>query len=224
MTKGESMRRVVAISLALGVLGLAPIAQAHVTLQPSEAPAGEFFRLEVRVPTERDDASTEKVDLQLPDGFLFVSYEPAPGWDIEVTTERLAQPVEVFGNEITEQVSRITFTATSDEAKIAPGQFRDFGLSVRLPERPGATLTVMALQTYDSGEVVRWIGPPDADEPAPQVRLTAAAGEAEAAAAESTHEDDEGTDTVAIIALVVGGLGLLAGGASLSLIARRRTI
>ena len=41
--------------------------------------------------------------------------------------------------------------------------------------KPGSEVTFKALQTYQGGEVVRWIGPPDADEPAPTVTLTAAA-------------------------------------------------
>ena len=36
----------------------------------------------------------------------------------------------------------------------------------------GDTLTFKALQTYEDGDVVRWIGPEDADEPAPVVTLT----------------------------------------------------
>ena len=57
------------IVAAAALLAAPAAAQAHVTLQPNEAPAGGFTRLNVRVPTERDDASTTKVDLQLPDGF-----------------------------------------------------------------------------------------------------------------------------------------------------------
>jgi periplasmic copper chaperone A len=109
---------------------------------------------------------------------------------------------------------------------IAPGEFRDFGLSLGMPERPSARLTFKALQTYSSGEVVRWIGPPDADEPAPQVELTAAAssaaGPAAAAAARGarSEEDEQGTDALAIVAVIAGGLGLLVGIAAL-LAARR---
>ena len=58
---------------------------------------------------------------------------------------------------------------------IAPGQFQDFGLSVGVPEgKVGSKLTFKALQYYEGGEVVRWIGQPDADKPAAQVTLLAA--------------------------------------------------
>jgi uncharacterized protein len=206
---------------------LAPMASAHVTLQPEEAPAGGFTRLDVRVPTERDNASTTKVDVQFPPGFLFVSTEPVPGWNSEITMRKLDKPVEQFGEQITEEIDRVTFTA--DGEGIGPGQFQDFGLSLGVPDKAGSTLTFKAVQTYSNGEVVRWIGPPDAEEPAPQVKLTAAEGEGAAAepaaqqpqAPAAEEDDDSGSDTLSIIALIVGGLGLVAGLAAL-LTGRRR--
>ena len=145
------------------------------TVQPSTAPAGGFTRLDVRVPNERDDKGTVKVDLKLPPGFLTASYESVPGWTVKVTKEKLAKPVKVEGFDVTEQVGRITWTGDGKQGVIGPGQFRDFGLSVAMPKgKPGSKLTFKALQTYEGGEVVRWIGPEDGDEPAPTVTLTAA--------------------------------------------------
>jgi periplasmic copper chaperone A len=212
----------------VAVLALAPAAGAHVTLQPEEAPAGGFTRLDVRVPNERDNADTTKVVVQLPPGFLSVSYEPVPGWDIKIGKRKLDKPVEQFGEQVTEEVGRITFTGGGEAGVIRPGEFQDFGLSVAVPDKPGGTLTFKSLQTYSNGEVVRWIGPPDADEPAPQVKLTAAEGEEAASeppaqqAAPSGGGDDDGggSDALAIVALVVGAAGLAAGIAAL--LARRR--
>jgi uncharacterized protein len=199
-------------------LTLAPAAAAHVTIQPAEAPAGGFTRLDVRVPNERDDADTTKVVVQLPPGFLSVSYEPVPGWDVALTMRKLDKPVEQFGEQVTEEVGRISFTGDGETGVIRPGQFQDFGLSVAVPEgKPGSKLTFKALQTYTGGEVVRWIGPPDSEEPAPQVELTAAEEEAapapaaqERAAPAAGEEDDDGNG-LAIVALVVGLVGLAAG-------------
>jgi uncharacterized protein YcnI len=217
----------IAVAALAATLTLVPAAAAHVTLQPEEAPAGGFTRLDVRVPTERDNASTKKVDVQFPPGFLFVSTEPVPGWNSEITMRKLDKPVEQFGEQITEEVDRITFTA--DGEGIGPGQFQDFGLSLGVPDKAGSTLTFKAVQTYSNGEVVRWIGPPDSESPAPQVKLTAAEEEGGAAqpAAEqpqapaAEENDDSGSDTLSIIALIVGGLGLVAGLAAL-LTGRRR--
>jgi uncharacterized protein len=208
---------------AVALAGLPAVASAHVTLQPNEVPAGAFKRLDVRVPNERDNASTKKVEVKLPPGFIFVSYEPVVGWNAQVKLAKLAKPVEVFGEKHTEQVDRVTFTATGKG--VAPGQFQDFGLSVALPDKAGTTLTFKALQTYSNGETVRWIGAPGSDQPAPQVKLTAAARQGAAASRTSTgaqaSDGDGDNATLAIVALIVGGLGLLAGVGGLA--AARRT-
>jgi periplasmic copper chaperone A len=219
------IRRYMLAAFVVAILALAPAAAAHVTLQPSEAPAGGFTRLDVRVPNERDNADTTKVVVQMPPGFLSVSTEPVPGWNIDVTMRKLDQPVEQFGEQVTEEVDRITFSGGA----IRPGEFQDFGLSLAVPEgRPGTMLTFKSLQTYSNGEVVRWIGPPDSEEPAPQVELTADEEEAasqpaaqQPAAPAASEEDDEGNG-LAIAALIVGAAGLVAGLAAL-LMGRRRT-
>jgi uncharacterized protein YcnI len=201
-------------------LVLAATAGAHVTLQPGEVEAGGFTRLDVRVPTERDDASTTKVAVQFPAGFTSVSTEPVPGWTAKVTRAKLAKPqVTDEGERITDRVDTVTWTATG--AGIGPGQFQDFGMSLAVPDKPNSSLTFNAVQTYDDGEVVRWIGPPDSDEPAPQVELAAAeeegGGSAPAAQQPAADDggDDGGSDTLSIIALIVGAAGLAAGVAAL---------
>jgi periplasmic copper chaperone A len=201
-------------------------AGAHVTVQPKEAPAGGFTVLSVRVPTERDDASTTKVQVQMPDGFGEVSYQPVPGWKVGVTHEKLDTPIKTDDGEVTEQVKEVTFTADAEADGIAPGQFRDFPLSVGLPEgKAGSKLTFKALQTYSDGDVVRWIGTPEDEHPAPQVTLTDANGTgAQTVAAQATPAagssrsggDGGGSDTLAVIALVVGALGLAAGAMGLA--------
>jgi periplasmic copper chaperone A len=211
--------RYVLAATTAALLALAPVASAHVTLQPEELPAGGFTRMDVRVPTERDDASTTKVEVQLPPGFLSVSTEPVPGWEAKIVKRKLDKPVEQFGEQISEEVGQISFTAKGEPAGIGPGEFQDFGLSVSVPDKAGSTLTFKTVQTYSSGEVVRWIGPPDSEEPAPQVKLAAAeteggasepAAEEQSAPAESGGDDDSG-NTLAIIALVVAIAGLAAG-------------
>ena len=232
------MRRVVAPTIfTVALLAVPGAAQAHVTLQPDSAPAGGFTRLDVRVPSERDDVGTVKVDVRMPPGFVFASYEPIPGWSVRVVKQKLDKPVETDDGEVTEQVSRITWTGNPEQGGIIePGQFQDFGLSVGIPDGdPGSKLTFKAVQTYQGGEVVRWIGPADAEEPAPTVTLTAADGEdghdtADAAAGEPTNtnaaatstSDDDGSDTLSIVALIVGALGLAAGVAGLAVARRAR--
>ena len=165
------------------------------------------------------------MEVKFPPGFAEVSTEPVPGWTTKVTKTKLAKPVTTDeGDKITEQVSTITWTGNGSAGKIGPGQFQDFGLSVALPDEPGKSLTFKALQTYSNGEVVRWIGAPDAEEPAPQVQLTAATEEDHGLGetprsgwrefGEHTGDSDDGGGAptwLAVLALVVGALGLAAG-------------
>jgi uncharacterized protein YcnI len=231
MKEAPSVRR--PILAAVAALLLAPAAaQAHVTLQPETAPAGGFTRLDVRVPNERDDAGTTKVDVQLPPGFIAASYEPVPGWSVKVTRSKADEPIDTGeGLQSDTQVSRITWTGDGKQGIVEPGEFQDFGLSLKMPEgKAGDKLTFKALQTYDDGRVVRWIGPEDADEPAPVVTLEAgsaggghgapAAGGAEPSSAgspaASSSEEDGGTDTLSIVAVVLGALALIAALAALA--------
>jgi periplasmic copper chaperone A len=230
------MFRTALVASVAAALIIPAVAGAHVTLQPNTAAAGGFTRLDVRVPNERDDAATVKVVVQLPPGVATASYEPVPGWTVKVTREQLEQPIDVHGEPVTEQVSRITWTGNHRRGGIvAPGQFQDFGVSLRVPDgEAGATLTFKALQTYEDGEVVRWIGPEDAEKPAPTVTLVSgeahgaapaatpdeAAGEPEPASAPAAPDDSDG---LAIAALIVGGLGLAAGAGGLVAVRRART-
>lgn len=214
---------------AAGLTAAAPAA-AHVTLQPKTAVAGEYTVESVRVPNETDDADTVRVDVRFPPGFASVSYKPVAGWKVRVTTKKLAVPIKTDDGDITEGVSQVSWTG----GRIRPGEFQDFPLSVRIPGRAGDTLTFKAIQRYDDGEVVRWIGGPDADEPAPTVTLvaagatavpagTTAATPAAAPGASAGGDDggDGGGDGLAVAALVAGLGGLALGGAGLA-VARRR--
>ncbi len=204
--------------VAVAALVLPAAASAHVTLQPEEAAAGSYTVLDVRVPNETEGANTTKVAVQFPPGFAEASYQPVPGWSVKVIKEKLAKPVQTDDGPVTEGVHEIIWSG----GKIAPGQFTDFPLSVQIPDKAGDALTFKALQTYDDGEVVRWIGAPESEHPAPQVMVTAEEGEGHTAAASAKSSDPSSSDSdsaskgLGIAALIVGALGLLAGGAALA--------
>jgi periplasmic copper chaperone A len=155
------MRKLIVVgTLVLVVLLAAGPALAHVTVQPPEGVTGSFSAFAVRVPTEREDASTIRIEVQFPP-LAFVSFMDVPGWERTVEMQTLDEPLEVFGEELTEVVGTVTW----EGGEIGPGEFQDFPFSARMPDEV-TTLEFPAIQTYDSGEVVRWIGPPDSDEPA----------------------------------------------------------
>ena len=133
---------------------------------------------------------------------------------------KLDKPVT---NDEGETVTERAGTVTWEGGKIAPGEFDEFGLSAKVPAEQ-TTLVFPAVQTYSNGDVVRWIGAPDADEPAPRVTLTAKVEEAAAAptettAATETEDDDSDLDQ---LALGFGIAGLVAGVAALALMFLRR--
>ncbi|MGW1223835.1 YcnI family copper-binding membrane protein [Streptomyces sp. NPDC001478] len=187
---------------ATTVLLLAGTASAHVGVQPQgEAAKGGYAVINFKVPNERDDASTVKVEVNFPTDHPLASVmpQPVPGWKIDVTKSKLAKPLEMHGKTINEAVSKVTWTASAD-GKIGAGRFQQFPLSVGpLPEDVDQ-LVFKAIQTYDNKEVVRWIEAPKADgeepeSPAPVLRLSAPADEAKGAtAASGSHADTSAKD------------------------------
>jgi periplasmic copper chaperone A len=210
--------RSASIVAAVVALLVAPsVAAAHVTLQPPEWEAGGFARFDVRVPNERDNAATTEVSIKFPPDIIEARVKPTPGWEYEIEMAQLDQPIEEEGEEpITEKVDTITWRG----GRIEPGEFQEFPVSFQMPEEaPGTMISFPATQTYDSGEVVRWIGPEESDEPAPLVEVLEAPPEGEEAAATpaatpapadtAAAEEEGGTDTLSIVALIVGALGLI---------------
>jgi uncharacterized protein YcnI len=205
------------------------VAAAHVSLSPSSATQGSYAKLTFRVPNERDDASTVKLEVKLPDDppFASVSVKPVPGWTAEVQNEALAAPITTDdGDTITERASTVTWTGGS----IEPGQFQEFEISVG-PLPDVESLTFPALQTYSSGEEVAWIqtsadGQPEPEHPAPVLTLTgagatgagpattvtAAGGDTQSAApvASDGGDDSSGLAVAAlVVAIVAAGLAVV---------------
>jgi uncharacterized protein YcnI len=225
------LRRIRLLVPALaGVLVLvASPAWAHVTVNPDEAPKGGFTAVSFRVPNERDDSGTIQLEIEFPADHPIrsVSVKPKPGWTAAVEQAPLDEPVIDEGEEITEAVSRITWTG----GRIGPGEFDEFDVSMGPLPDDTDQLVFKALQTYEGGEVVRWIeetgpGGEEPEFPAPVLKLTAAEGEdggddESAADVDVGGDDEDDGDTLAVVALVVGALGLVAGVGGI-LLARRR--
>ncbi|MEV8107231.1 YcnI family protein [Streptomyces sp. NPDC088135] len=225
------------------VLILAGTASAHVSVQPQgEAAKGGYATVNFKVPNERDDAATTKVEVNFPTDHPLASVMPqaVPGWDIAVTKSKLAKPLEMHGQKINEAVSKVTWTATGDknERGIRPGGFQQFPLSIgQLPE-DADQLVFKAIQTYDNKEVVRWIEEPkegaaEPESPAPVLALTApATGEhGSAADAKSAGAEADKKTTVAsaasssdTTARVLGIVGIVIGvaGVAFGVLAGRR--
>jgi uncharacterized protein YcnI len=160
----------------LAVLGTPTIASAHVSAQPSEFTQGGRATFAFRVPNERDNAGTTKIEVTLPQDTPLTSVRTRPlaGWKAEVVKGKLDKPVTVGGKEITEAFKTITWTAEPG-VKIGVNEYQEFFVSLgTLPEKD--KLELPAKQTYENGEVVDWSQSAGADgkepeHPAPVLKL-----------------------------------------------------
>ena len=186
------MKKAIAVAVAaLAVCAIASPALAHVTVQPNEAIVGSFSRFVVRVPNEQDNAGTTKIKVELPP-LAFVSFEPKEGWKRTVEMVEFDEPIEVFGEEVTEGVGSVTWSG----GQIKAGEFDEFGFSARMPDGEEA-LEFPAEQTYSNGDVVEWVGAPDSEEPAALVSvfdIGAGEGEGELAVLAKLAQGDSGGD------------------------------
>ncbi|MET7803372.1 YcnI family copper-binding membrane protein [Micromonospora chersina] len=212
-------------AVATAVLGLAGPASAHVTVNPTEAKQGGYGRFAFRVPNESDTASTTKVEVNLPENAPVgsVSTMPVPGWTVTVEKRKVDPPIEVHGSQLTEAVSKLTWTAAPNGG-VKPGEFQEFPVSMGpLPQTDRMVFKV--LQTYSDGNISRWIEEPtpggeEPENPAPVLTLTAASASASpvaSAPAAAADDDDDDADTGAATAFGVAGLvaglaGLVLGG------------
>ncbi|MEU1585447.1 YcnI family protein [Micromonospora sp. NPDC005710] len=210
---------------ATAVLGFAGPASAHVTVNPKEATQGGYARVAFRVPNESDSASTVKLEVVLPENAPVgsVSTMPVPGWTVATEKRKVDPPIEVHGSQLTEAVSKITWTASAD-AGVKPSQFQEFPVSLGpLPQVDSMVFKV--LQTYSDGNVSRWIDEPapgaeEPEHPAPVLTLAAAAapaGSATPTAAVASPGDDDDDDDGNGLAVGLGVAGLVAGLAGLAL-------
>jgi uncharacterized protein len=234
------------------VLVLSGPAFAHVSVSPEGTAAkGGYATVDFKVPNERDNASTTKLEVAFPTDHPLASVmpEPIPGWTAQVTKAKLAKPLTVHGQQISEAVSKVTWTASGKG--IEPGFFQKFPLSVGPLPEDADELVFKAIQTYSNKEVVRWIevqqdGQEEPENPAPVLELSAASddhhgggakgasddsddaddaktAQTGAQAADTDSDDDGGTDTTArvlgVVGIVVGAAGVAYG----VLAGRRRT-
>ncbi|MFJ1809027.1 MULTISPECIES: YcnI family protein [unclassified Streptomyces] len=238
--------RVAAAAVAgSAVLVLSSPAFAHVSVAAEGSAAkGGYAVVDFKVPNERDNASTTKLEVAFPTDHPLASAMPEPinGWKIDVTKAKLAKPIELHGKQISEAVSKITWTATGKG--VEAGYFQKFPVSIGALPEDADELVFKAIQTYSNKEVVRWIevqedGAEEPENPAPVLALAAASegghhgasaeeasdksDDAEAAGTTEAASDSDNSDTTArvlgVVGIVVGAAGVAYG----VLAGRRRT-
>lgn len=202
--------------VALLLMAASTPAWAHVTVHPSSVAAGSSdVELTFRCPNERDDANTVMLQVFFPTNLplLTVDVLPLSGWTATVQTQTLSKPISTDDGPVSQIVSDVTWKATA--GGIGRGQYEDFNVGVGAMPDKTSQLAFKTLQTYSSGEIVRWIevplaGQPEPETPAPILTLTPPSTSAVATAPRETATKESSSSGLAIAALVVGVVDLMA--------------
>ena len=176
-----------ALVVATGLL-LPAVASAHARISPPFSVAGKLQLYSLAVPTEKSGLTTTRLVMTVPSGFGIDSFvAPASPWHVS-----LAQT----GSGDSAVVTKVTLsggnTPTGEDTLFQflaqPSSAKTYAFEVQ--------------QTYSDGSIVNWTGPESSDAPAPTIEATGSLG-------------GGGVSVLTIIALVIGALGLLAGGFAL---------
>jgi len=187
-----SIRRVVPVLLAVGVLAIPAAASAHARVSPAVSLAGALQFYTLAVPTEKDNATTTKIVLTVPSGLSIDSFAPSPGW-----RRSLAQK----GSGEAAVVQKVTWTG----GHVPTGEDSVFQFLAQPAAARTYTFTVQ--QTYSDGSIVNWTGPESAADPAPSIQAVSSFG---------SGGGGGGVSTLSIIAVILSALALLAGGFALA--------
>jgi uncharacterized protein YcnI len=156
---------------------------AHARVSPSFGLKGESQVYTLAVPTEKDGLTTTQIEFSPPSGFNIDSFVPSPGWK---------RTVQQTGSGENAVITKVTWSG----GKIPTGE--DAAFSFLAGTAATKTYTFGVRQTYSDGSVVDWNGPESSDTPSPTIESKSSLG-------------GGSSSTLSIIALVVGGIGVVLG-------------
>ncbi len=179
------MKTVAVAIFAALVLPGAAFAHAHVS--PPVGLKGESQVYTLAVPTEKDGAQTTQIEFTPPAGFNIDSFVAAPGW---------TRKVDQTGSGENATITKVTWSGGS----VPTGE--DAAFSFLASPSEAKTYTFGVRQTYSDGSVVDWNGPESSDTPSPTIEAVSSFG-------------GSSSNTLSIIALIVGGVGVVLGAVAL---------
>jgi uncharacterized protein YcnI len=182
-------RRLVLVASALVLALIIPAAaSAHARVSPAVSVSGKLQLYSLAVPTEKSNLTTTKIVMTVPSGFGIDSFAPPPtGW-----TQSLAQT----GSGNNAVIQKVTWTG----GHTPTGEDSLFQFLAQ--PSSSQTYSFQVQQTYSDGSIVDWAGPETSAAPAPTIDAVSSLGAG-------------GVSVLTIIALIVGVLGLAAGGFAL---------
>jgi len=164
----KNISKVLVAALALlisPVLAQSANAHASVQLYGSEAVAGGYGHVFIRIPHASATASTVKVEVEIPAGVTSVKPQQVGGW-------KESRTMSADGKDVV--------AVSWSEGNLPDTSFQDFGISLKFPATAG-TIYFKTVQTLSDGSTVDWISIPAAGQdshslptPAPSVTVKAA--------------------------------------------------
>jgi uncharacterized protein YcnI len=118
-------------------LSLTALAQAHTVLEYQVASAGQSYKATFKVGHGCGASPTRQIVVDIPAGVQGAKPMPKPGWRLEVTRAKLAQPYTSHGRTISEDVTRISWTAKTADDMLPNGHYDEFVLVGTLPAQAG---------------------------------------------------------------------------------------
>ena len=118
-----------AISI-FALLASAGLANAHSSLEQSEAKAGGFYKAIVRIPHGCEGKATTAVKIELPEGFVSAQPQPKAGWKVETAKGDYAQSYKIHGKDVTSGVKRVEIHEMSMENQVMKMRKLDGGLDI----------------------------------------------------------------------------------------------
>ena len=182
------MSRILIIpAVVVTALVTASAAFAHARISPPVSVSGELQLYSLAVPTEKENATTTKIVMTVPQGFSVDSFVASPGWH---------RSVESTGSGDNTVVQKVTWTGGSTPTE-EDSLFQFLGEA-----SSNGNYTFGVQQTYSDGSIVDWAGAQASDNPAVIIEAKSSLG-------------GGGSSTLAIIALVVGAVGVILGAVAL---------
>ena len=172
---------------ACALVAIVPaVASAHARVSPAVSLSGKLQLYSLAVPTEKEGLTTTKIVMTVPNGFGIDSFVPPPaGW---------TQQVQQTGSGDSAVITKVTWAG----GKTPTGEDSLFQFLAQ--PASATTYTFQVQQTYSDGSIVNWSGPESSASPAPTIDAASSLG------------GGGGSTVLSIIALIVGLLGLAAGG------------
>ena len=186
-TPGDIGRRpLLTLAIAIAIALIAPaLASAHARVSPAVSLSDKLQLYSLAVPTEKSGLTTDKIVMTVPNGFGIDSLvPPPPGWH---------QVIQQTGTGDSAVITKVTWTG----GRTPTGEDSLFQFLAQPASAQSYTFGIE--QTYSDGSIVNWSGPESSANPSPTIQAVSSIG-------------GGGTSTLTIVALIIGALGLLAGG------------